>query len=72
MNNTKTQFAKELQVLLEKYDVSIGFGVGECSDTYGLYGEHMLIEPTHRQEQGWQIKITGWVISADDLKELGQ
>ncbi len=36
-------FKKELQALLKKYDASIGFNVGECSDTHGLYNERLEV-----------------------------
>jgi len=55
----KKQFLKELKELLEYYEVSISFKVGEGSDTYGLYGERMVIEDKNEKEifsyNGWGI-----------------
>ena len=68
----KEQFLAELAALLEKYDVSICFDVGEGSDTYGLHGEHMTLD--HRisknsfKEECW-FKVDGRSIMADDLKD---
>jgi len=38
------QFKKELKELLNKYDATIGFSVGEGSDTHGLYDEQMEVD----------------------------
>lgn len=68
----KEQFLKELGELLEKYDVSIGFSVGSCSDTHGLYDEKMVID--HRisknsfKEETW-LEVPGWYINSYELKE---
>ena len=37
-------FITELKALLEKYNASIGWECAECSDTHGIYNEHMVIE----------------------------
>ncbi len=39
-----TGFKKELQALLKKYDASISFNVGDCSDTHGLYNERLEVD----------------------------
>lgn len=61
--NEKDSFRQELKELLEKYNVSIGFSVSECSDTYGLYDEKIIIR--HNNEK-W-IEVDGWVIDGSDL-----
>lgn len=64
------QFRAELKALLEKYRVSISFSVSECSDTYGLSGEKMVI--SHRPDpKSFRevdiVEIRGWVIDAFEL-----
>lgn len=64
------EFRAELKALLEKYRVSINFSVSDCSDTYGLSGEKMVI--SHRPDaKSFRevdiIEIRGWVIDAFEL-----
>ena len=67
----KEQFLKELKALLDKYDASISFSVGSCSDTHGLYDEKMVID--HRiskdsfKEETW-LEVDGWCIGATDIE----
>lgn len=42
MQNKET-FLKEFKDLLAKYEVSIDFSVGPCSDTYGLYDDTLTL-----------------------------
>lgn len=65
-------FRAELKALLEKYNASINFSVGSCSDTHGLYDEKMVI--SHRPDAGSFkeidiIEINGWCISPYELKD---
>jgi hypothetical protein len=67
----REQFLSELKALLEKYRVSIGFEVGECSDTFGLYDEKIVID--HRVDglifpvwKTW-LETPGWNLGADDI-----
>ena len=68
----KKEFLKELKTLMEKYDVTIGFSVSACSDTYGLYDEKMCIN--HRiskksfKEETW-LEVNGWNIQSSDIEE---
>lgn len=43
MKDINNQFLIELKDLLKKHNAHIGFSVGECSDTHGLYDEKMVI-----------------------------
>jgi len=67
----REEFLKELKELMTKYNVSIGFSVGECSDTHGLYDEKILID--HRPDKNsfkevtW-LKTPGWWLSANDIE----
>ncbi len=61
----KQEFLKEFKALLEKYNVEINFRVADCSDTYGLYNERMVIE--HKDETWFETH--GWGIIASDIKE---
>ena len=40
----RDEFLDKLKSLLKEYDVSIGFSVSSCSDTYGLSEECLKIE----------------------------
>lgn len=37
------EFLKELKDLFIKYDAYIGWACADCSDTYGLYDDHLYI-----------------------------
>lgn len=67
----KDEFLRELKALLEKYRVSIGFSVGECSDTYGLYDEQVCIDhqisPESFHEERW-LSVDGWWMDAKDIE----
>jgi hypothetical protein len=70
-NNNKEQFLKELKDLMEKYNVTIGFSVGSCSDTHGLYDEKIVID--HRvskdnwKEETW-LETPGWWLTPGDIE----
>lgn len=59
----KESFKKEFKALLEKYDVTIGFQVSECSDTYGLHGEKIVV---YHGNEDW-IEVDGWNIDKTDI-----
>jgi hypothetical protein len=67
----KEQFLKELKDLMVKYKVSIGFSVGECSDTHGLYNEKILVDhrpnPNSWKEETW-LAVPGWWLGAEDIE----
>lgn len=59
-------FKRELRALLEKYGASIGVGYGDCSDTYGMYDEHMTVDFDDRTS----VRVCDcWGIDASDLRE---
>lgn len=65
----KEAFQQEFKALLEKYNVTIGFEVSRCSDTYGLSGEKMVIYhtiPNTFQTENW-IEIDGWAIDKNEI-----
>lgn len=67
--NDKESFRQEFKALLEKYNVTIGFQVSECSDTYGLSGEKMVVYhriPNTFKAEDW-IEVDGWGIDKNDL-----
>lgn len=43
------QFLKELKELLEKYNACISWTCCDCSDTYGIYEQSMLIEVADKE-----------------------
>lgn len=44
MTVKQKEFLKELHKLLLKYDASIYWTCDDCSDTYGIYDEKMVID----------------------------
>jgi hypothetical protein len=58
------EFLTKLASLLKEYDMTIGFEVGEHSDTYGLYDECMSIS----NKYGIIIKVGGYEIEYSDLE----
>lgn len=62
-------FKRELRALLEKYGASIGVGYADCSDTHGMYDEHMTVDFDDRTSV---TVCHGWGIDASDLKEDGE
>ena len=69
-NVNTDQFLTELRDLLVKYNASINFSVGSCSDTHGLYDEKMVIsvrpDPAKFKEVDI-LEVNGWGISAYDI-----
>ena len=64
------QFRAELKDLLTKYNASICFSVGSCSDTHGLYDEKMVV--CHTVPGTFKdidlLEVDGWGISAGDIE----
>ena len=59
-------FKKDLRDLLTKYDASIDFDCDDCSDTYGITGDHLGVCFDGQNV----IKLnSGWSIDASDLNE---
>ena len=58
------QFKKELKELLAKYDATIAFECGECSDLHGVYDEKIVAEVG-----GKEITLSdGYYVQSSDLK----
>ena len=43
MTIKQKEFLKEFRELLLKYNADIGWTCDDCSDTYGLYNDHLYI-----------------------------
>lgn len=43
MTIKQKEFLKEFKELLLKYNADIGWTCDDCSDTYGLYNDHLYI-----------------------------
>lgn len=54
----------ELAALLEKYDAAIGFSCSDCSDTYGLYDERIIVSI----KDDIIASADGWYLTSSDLK----
>lgn len=59
-NDTKEQMLQELNELLNKYNVDLCFTCSECSDTYGLSDDRLVIidRKTHKIIHDFD----GWVV----------
>lgn len=57
-------FKEEFKTLLEKYNVTIGFSVSDCSDTYGLYDEKIVVY----NDSNNIIEVQGWSIDYRDIE----
>lgn len=60
-------FKMELKELLKKYNASISFSVGECSDTHGLYDEKMVLTINENSREEESEHINGWDVSSHEL-----
>lgn len=60
------EFKKELCLLLDKYNVSIGFTCGSSSDTQGLYDDHVIIQENGSREN--IVEADGWWLDRNDLQ----
>lgn len=67
----KATFLLLLKELLEEYDVTIGFDVGPCSDTHGLYNEKIVIDHRISKEsftdERW-LEVAGWCVGSTDIQ----
>ena len=61
-----TEFKRELRELLEKHGASIEVGYADCSDTHGMYDEHMAV--SFKGGKSHRISEFGWGLDAGDLK----
>ncbi len=74
MENTPKEylesFKKELRELLVKYNATIGFSVGESSDTHGLYGEKIEVTLKHSTKPHYRsfTLSEGWTVCKSDLE----
>lgn len=57
-------FVDELKALLEKYNASIVWTCGDCSDLHGVYGERMQVQSKDKI----LLDIEGDCISAYEIK----
>lgn len=65
------KFRGELKDLLKKYNASINFSVSDCSDTYGLSGEKMVVSVRPDMKSFKEIdilEVRGWSIDAGDIE----
>lgn len=70
MTTEHAQFLAELKALLSKYNASINFSVGSCSDTHGLYDEKMVVSIRPNPKSFKEIDILevhGWCIDAHEI-----
>ena len=61
-------FLAELTTLLKKHNVRIVAGVGDCSDTHGIYGEHIIIETDEINPTKF-LEVLCWELSSETLQE---
>lgn len=66
MTIKQKEFLKEFKDLLLKYNVEIGWTCDECSDTYGLYNDHLYISMLGQKD----IDLFGSGIDYRELDEL--
>jgi hypothetical protein len=69
-NSMKQEFLKEFKALLEKYNVGISFSVSDCSDTYGLSDEKLVVyhrEPKTYHTETW-LEVDGWALDKNDIE----
>lgn len=72
--NKKTEFLQKLHSLMNEYEVSFGFSVGESSDTHGLYDEKIVIHQLKNDAKTpWDeeeiFSVEGWWLTSSDLEE---
>ena len=66
MTVKQKEFLKEFKDLLLKYNADIGWTCDDCSDTYGLYDDHLYI----RKKEKKDIDFYNNSIDYNDLDEL--
>lgn len=57
---------KDLLQLFMKYNVSIGSTCADCSDTYGLYDDHIVIQDNNSREN--VLETDGWWLNISHLQ----
>lgn len=57
---------KDLLQLFMKYNISIGFSCADCSDTYGLYDDHIVIQENDSRKN--VLETDGWWLGISDLR----
>lgn len=66
MTVKQKEFLKEFKDLLLKYGADIGWTCDDCSDTYGLYNDHLYISMMGQKN----IHLFGSYIDYNELDEL--
>lgn len=66
MTVKQKEFLKEFKDLLLKYNADIGWTCDDCSDTYGLYNDHLYISMLGQQD----IDLLSNSIDFNDLEGL--
>lgn len=66
MTIKQKEFLKEFKDLLLKYNVEIDWTCDECSDTHGLYNDHLYISMLGQED----IDLYSNSIDYNDLDEL--
>lgn len=66
MTVKQKEFLREFKELLLKYDAYIGWTCDDCSDTYGLYNDHLYISMLGQKD----IDLYYNSIDYNDLDEL--
>lgn len=66
MTVKQKEFLKEFKDLLLKYNADIGWTCADCSDTYGLYDDHLYISMLGQKD----IDLCSNSIDYNDLDEL--
>lgn len=60
MTEKAKEFLKELKQVLQKYDGEIEFTCHDCSDTYGLVDDHLVVKMKENGENKTIYKSNGW------------
>lgn len=66
MTVKQKEFLREFKDLLLKYNADIGWTCADCSDTYGLYDDHLYISMFGQED----IDLYSNSIDYNDLDEL--
>ena len=71
MSKKEQEFRGELKALLKKHGASISFSVSDCSDTYGLYDECLVVDfDPNNQPRNYSPPsklVDGWCVAEEDL-----
>ena len=66
LDKENKEFLEDLETLLRKHNVSIGFDFGEDSDMHGVYGE-CIIAYNNKTDKNL-IRIDGYFMDEFDVK----